>query len=172
MVPAGETAPIVRLWGQKQRCRIRADMPGMDNDYALDYKEIIETIQSTDVLTFRFALLAPRLLVDNRHSEVDPPLVKLVPRVGTPAERFRSIKQLRPRFPVPQRVTAIAWPKMVQTLVDSGVWDAVVQRVVSTGRPGLNEQCDEVLDELRQAEQQAVHDAITGENHETLWSRT
>lgn len=143
----------------------------MDNDYPLDYEEIIETLQTADVITFRFALLAPRLLIDYRFSDLDPPLVKLVPRVGTPAERFRAIKQLRPRFPVPQRVTAISWQKMVQTLVDRGIWDAVVQRIAASGRWEAVEQCAQVLAELREAERAAIRDAITGENYETLWAR-
>ncbi len=144
-------------------------MPGMDNDYQLDFGEIIQTLQTADIAVFRFALLNPRLLIDFRYSEVDPPLMKLVPRVGTPAERFRSIKQLRPRFPVPQKVTAIAWQKMVPTIVESGVWDAIEQRVAAAGRPEAVAQCKQVLDELREEERHAIRDAITGENHETMW---
>ncbi len=146
-------------------------MPGMDNDYSLDYEEIIQTIQSADLITFRFALIDNRLLLDYRSSDLDPPLMKLVPRVGTPAERFRAIKQLRPRFPVPQKITAIAWPKTIQVLVDSGVWEAVVKRMEASGNPEAPEQCEQVLEELRKAEAETVRDAITGENYETLWGR-
>jgi hypothetical protein len=58
----------------------------MDNDYILDLNEIIETVRSADVLTFRFVIVSQRLLVDGRHTEIDPPLVKLAAALQASAE--------------------------------------------------------------------------------------
>ena len=38
----------------------------MDNDFFLDYGEIIRTIRGVDVVTFRFVIINQRLLIDNR----------------------------------------------------------------------------------------------------------
>ena len=70
----------------------------MDNDFLLDDEAIKKTINEAEVVTFRFVIVGERLLIDNRASEVDPPLVKLVPRATSVEDRFRSLKRLRPRF--------------------------------------------------------------------------
>jgi hypothetical protein len=143
----------------------------MDNEYELDFGEIIETLRTAEVVTVRFLTVSERLLIDNRHSEVDPPLVKLVPRVRSAEERFRSLKQLRPRFHLPEKITSISWPKHVHSLVDQGVWSAIVERIAEAGSPQAAQQCEEVLEELLRLEQKEVRNAILGEGYQSLWER-
>ncbi len=143
----------------------------MDNDFFLDYEEILKTIRTAEVLTFRFVIVNERLLIDNRSSEIDPPLVKLVPRATSVEERFRSLKKLRPRFRLPERISAIWWPKFVESLVQRGIWDAIVQRIVDTGFSEAAGQCDGVLQELRALERQELRNAILGEGYQALWEK-
>lgn len=143
----------------------------MDNDFLLDYEEIIKTIRAADVLTFRFVIVNQRLLVDNRSSEIDPPLVKLVPRAGSVEERFRSLKQLRPRFRLPEKISAIWWPKFIDSMVERGVWDAIVQRIVESGFSEAARQCEDVLQELRTLERQELCNAVLGEGYQPLWEK-
>jgi hypothetical protein len=143
----------------------------MDNDFHLDYDEIIKTVKSAEVIAFRFVIVNQRLLIDNRFSEIDPPLVKLVPRATSVEERFRSLKKLRPRFRLPDKISAIWWPKMVESLVQRGVWDAIVQRIEQAGFPQAAEECAGVLEELRALERQEVLNALRGENYQSLWER-
>lgn len=143
----------------------------MDNDYELDFGEIIETLRTAEVVTVRFLTISERLLIDNRHSEIDPPLVKLVPRVRSAEERFRSLKELRPRFHLPDKITSISWPKHVHSLVDHGVWSAIVERMVEAGFPRAAQQCEQVFEELLRLEQQEVRNAILGEGYQSLWER-
>lgn len=143
----------------------------MDNDYELDFGEIIETLRTADVVTVRFLTINERLLIDNRYSEVDPPLVKLVPRVRSAEERFRSLKQLRPRFHLPEKITSISWPKHVHGLVDHGVWSTIMERITEAGFPQATQQCEEVFGELLRLEQQEVRNAILGEGYQPLWER-
>lgn len=143
----------------------------MDNDFLLDYEEIIRTIRAADVLTFRFVIVNQRLLVDNRSSEIDPPLVKLVPRAGSVEERFRSLKQLRPRFRLPEKISAIWWPKFIDSMVERGVWDAIVQRIVESGFSEAARQCEDVLQELRTLERQELCNAVLGEGYQPLWEK-
>jgi hypothetical protein len=141
----------------------------MDNLYHLDLDAILNTVRGADVVAFRFVTVQERLLLDNRHSEVDPPMVKLVPKVNSAEERFKSLKVLRPRFKLPGKITAIWWPRYIDSLVETGVWGAIVQRMVDDGYPAAAAECDEVLGELRRMECDEMQDAIGGAGYRTLW---
>jgi hypothetical protein len=141
----------------------------MDNEYELDIEAIIETVRTADVLAFRFVTVSERLLIDNRFTEMDPPMMKLVPRASSAKERFKSLKVLRPRFRLPEKITAIWWPRYVDALVDRGVYAAIVQRIIDAGFPSAAQECDGLLDELRRMERTELHRAIEGEGYQTLW---
>lgn len=143
----------------------------MDNEFLLDYDEIIKTIRAADVLTFRFVIVNQRLLIDNRSSEIDSPLVKLVARANSVEERYRSLKALRPRFRIPEKISAIWWPKFIDTMVDRGIWDAIVVRIKEGGFPEAARQCDDVIQELRKLEREEVGNAILGEGYRALWEK-
>jgi hypothetical protein len=144
----------------------------MDNDYVLNLDDIFHTIDSAEVIRVRFLLLDKRLLIDNRHNEFDGPLIKLVNRSGSSEESFRNLKRLRPRFPLPEKMTAIWWPKYVSTLYSTGVWAAISKRVAETGFTESVRQCDEVLRELLRLERQEIRNAISGEGFQTIWQRS
>jgi hypothetical protein len=143
----------------------------MDNDYVLNLDDILHTIETADVVRIRFLLLEKRLLIDNRYNEFEGPLIRLVNRSGSSEESFRNLKRMRPRFPLPDKMTAIWWPKYVNTLSTSGVWAAIVARISNSNFTDAIAQCDEVLRELRQLERQEVRNAISGEGFQTIWQR-
>ena len=143
----------------------------MDNDYVLNLDDILHTIETADVVRIRFLLLEKRLLLDNRYNEFEGPLIRLVNRSGSSEESFRNLKRMRPRFPLPDKMTAIWWPKYVNTLTTSGVWAAIVARISGTGFTDAVAQCDEVLKELRSLERQEIRNAISGEGFQTIWQR-
>jgi hypothetical protein len=141
----------------------------MDNAYHLDIDAIIKTVRTAEVVAVRFVTVPMRLLIDNRYTDVDPPMVKLVPRAASAEERFKSVKVLRPRFRLPNKISAIWWPRYVQGLVDSGVWDALVRRIAENGFDSVADECDALLDELRRLERLEMVNAIAGEGYRTLW---
>jgi hypothetical protein len=141
----------------------------MDTEYHLDYDAILKTVRKADVIAFRFVTVPMRLLIDNRFTETDPPMLKLVPPAGSAEERFKSLKKLRPRFRLPQKISAIWWPRYINGVVDSGIWDAIVQRNIDNGFPAIAAQCDELLCELRRMERMEMANAIGGEGYRTLW---
>jgi hypothetical protein len=143
----------------------------MDNDFLLDYDEITKTIKTAEVITIRFVVVSERLLIDNRSSEVDPPLVQVVPRVTSIEDRFRDLKKLRPRFRLPERINAIWWPKYVDRLVERGIWDAVVQRIVDAGFPQAASRCAGVIEELRTLERREIRNALVGDGYQSLWGK-
>jgi len=141
----------------------------MDNDYELSLDEILRTVETAEVVTFQFVVIAQRLLIDSRSSAVDGPLLKLVPAVKSPEERFRNLKQLRPRFRLPEKISTIWWPKHIQSLVTSGVWQSVAKRIIDSSHPGAAQQCEEVLHELLLQEKEEVRSAIVGKGYQALW---
>ncbi|MBI1886344.1 MAG: hypothetical protein HYS09_08570 [Chloroflexi bacterium] len=143
----------------------------MDTDYGIDLDAVFEVIDTAEVITFRFVTLHHRLLFDARHNENDGPLLKLVPRATSLEERFKAIKQLRPRFRLPEKITAIWWPKYVDSLVTLGVWDRVLRRISAAGFPAVAEGAGPVLEELKQRERVEVLNAITGKGYHPLWER-
>ena len=144
----------------------------MDNDYVLNLEDILRTVETAEVIRIRFLLLDKRLLVDNRYNEFEGPLVKIVSRSGSSEESFRNLKRLRPRFPLPEKMTAIWWPKYVNTLYTTGVWQALTKRIADTGFTDAARQCDTILRELLALERQEIKNAISGEGFQTIWQRT
>ena len=141
----------------------------MDNDYELNVEEIVQTVESAEVLTLRFVVISQRLLIDNRYTAVDGPMLKLVTPVKTAEERFRSLKQLRPRFRIPDKICSVWWPKHVESLATSGVWSAVARRTIDSGNPFAPQLCEDIFREMLALEQEEVRNAILGKGYQALW---
>jgi hypothetical protein len=143
----------------------------MDNDYGIDVQEVMRVIRTADVLMLRFVVVPQRLLLDSRSNDLDGPLLKIVPRVSGARERFRELRRLRPRFPLPDRITAVHWPHRVSSLASTGVWDVVRERLTASGVEGTESQADQIFEELRKLEYAEVQKAIKGDGYHTYWER-
>lgn len=144
----------------------------MDNEFNLDIGEIIRTVRRSEVVTFRFVTVPQRLLIDNRTNEIDGPLLKLVPKAANAEERFKSLKMLRPRFKLPEKISAIWWPRYIDSLAGTGIWDAIVDRLEATGFTESPEQARLLFSELVAMERGEISNAIAGEGYKTLWPAT
>ena len=143
------------------------------DDYGLDLDEVMRVIDGAEVLVVRFAILDKRLLIDARTSQEEGPFIALVPKAGSAEERFRSLKQLRPRFPLPDKIMSFLWPRQIETFRSSGLWDRIVQRMVSLGGKEMTPHCDNAYKELEQEERAEVMAAIRGgESYQSLWERS
>ncbi len=141
----------------------------MDGDFQVDITEIARNIETGEIISIYFPLLRKALLVDTRCDVENEPLVKLMPMVDSVEERFRSIRRLRPRFPRPESVTVIPWPKYVDSLLRLGIWDRLLTRLTASGYKNAVRACNQALDELRGLERLELARVITGENYHTLW---
>ncbi|MFN8583530.1 MAG: hypothetical protein U0163_21450 [Gemmatimonadaceae bacterium] len=143
----------------------------MDSDFGIDLDDVFNVIDSAEVVVIRFSLIEKRLLVDARSSDVDSPLIKLVPRVGSAEERFRNLRQLRPRFAAPEKILSFLWPRRVETLVDAGVWQRLVERLAANWRDA-EAACAAAYRDLLEEERTEVRSAITGgPNYQVIWER-
>ena len=55
---------------------------------------------------------------------------------------------MRPRFPHPESVTVIPWPRYVKSLKRVGLWDKIVQRMVATGSREIVGKCNQCYEKL------------------------
>lgn len=144
----------------------------MENDFGLDLPEIMKVIDTAEVLVVRFSIVDKRLLVDSRCNQEEGPLIKLVPRVTSVEERFRYLKQVRPRFPLPERIMTFMWPRHVEVLQTSGIWQHIVDKLAALGHAGTVEECEAVYRDLLAEEKAQVLAAIRGEGgYHSLWER-
>jgi hypothetical protein len=142
------------------------------DDYGLDIDEVTRVIDSAEVLVVRFAILDKRLLIDTRTSEKDGPLIALVPRAQSVEDRFKSLKKLRPRFPLPERIMSFMWPRHIETMKSAGVWEKIEARLTSLGGEPMSERCAEIYRDLAHQERLEVLSAIRGgEGYQSLWER-
>ena len=143
------------------------------DDYGLDIDEVTRVIDAAEVLVVRFAIVDKRLLIDSRTSENEGPLIALVPKAGSVEERFKSLKKLRPRFPLPEKIMSFMWPRHIDTLRNSGVWEKIAGRMVSLGGEEMTTRCEEIFQQLAMEERAEVLQAIRGgEGYQSLWERT
>lgn len=135
----------------------------------LDLEGARDAIARCDVLVLGFKHLAPRVLFDTREGTASRPLFRVVPPVKTPRERFAQLRRLRPDLGEPQRFVFIQWPLGLDSLMESGLWDQIVDRC-RTAEPQRGEaDCDGLLERLTQLDRKEVREAIAGESYRTLW---
>jgi len=143
----------------------------MDMDYPVDLPEVLEIVDSADVVIVRFSTVPKRLLLDFRGSASQPPLVRLVRRVRSAEERFRELRRLRPGVDLPDQIMTFHWPKDVSSLERLGVLSRIADKARRTGHPDIETQCVQVFDELLALERDELVAAVAGEGYQTLWER-
>ena len=142
------------------------------DDFGMNLDEVKGVIDTAEVLVLRFAILEKRLLMDARHSEKEAPLLQLVPKASSVEERFRSLKQLRPHFTLPDKIMSFTWPRHVETFRVAGLWQRILDRLAASGHAGLDEQAEVVFQELVREETTEILTAIRGgDNYQSLWER-
>jgi hypothetical protein len=133
----------------------------VEDDLGVDLSEILNVVNTAEVFVVMFHLFERRLLVDTRTSEQDQPLIRVVDRVRSSDERFRELMRLRPRLAAPEKIIAFQWPRTVRTMVESGVWQAITDRLTSLGSP--DSAVLAVLHELQWEERREEIKAVRGE---------
>ncbi len=143
-----------------------------ESDFGVDIEEMGRVFDEADVIVLRFHVIAQRLLLDMRAAPSDLPLIRLVPPVNNAEERYRYLERERPGMPLPDQITVVGWPRYVQVMQDTGLWQRITDRLLRQGGPDMQQYCDEAYREVRAAERAEVAAAIRGgEGYESLWER-
>jgi hypothetical protein len=143
----------------------------VDNDFNVDLAEIAATVRAHDVVIIRFITLGERLLLDFRSSDIDGALVKLVEPVRSVQERYRHLRQIRPRFGDPAKIVSVSWPRFARSLEETGVWQEILSRVADSGHADAVRDAERELGVVLERERAHQRDAVAGsERFRTLWS--
>ena len=143
----------------------------MDGDFRIDLDDLLKNVNAAEVISIYLPVLRKTILVDTRFTAEDPPMVRIVPMAGSLEERQRSLRRLRPQFPKPKSITVVPWPKYVDSLVQLGIWDKLLERFAFSGHKEAIQACNDVLKEARKLEKDELGAAISGENCHTVWAR-
>ncbi|HLE80813.1 MAG TPA: hypothetical protein VJA25_05945 [Dehalococcoidia bacterium] len=150
---------------------LRETATSMDMDYPIDLPEVMNILDTSDVIIVRFATVEKRLLLDFRSSSTERPMIRLVDRVRSAEERFRDLRRLRPGLALPDRIMTFQWPKHVASLEHLGIFDRMVERFRSLGYPEMEAACKQLFAELHALEQKELLAAVKGEGYQTLWEK-
>jgi len=142
----------------------------MDSDFVFDLDEIMNSINTAEVMSIFFPTFRKSVVIDTRTSSDGRPMMKIMPMVASPQERLRSIRRLRPGFPRVHNLTVVPWPRYVDSLVTLGLWDRIVRRFRESNDEEMVQRCEDVLSELRRLEKEEMAAVIRGENYQTIWS--
>ena len=142
----------------------------MDGDFVLDLEDVNDSVEHAEVMSLSFPKFNKALVIDTRSNSADGPLVCIMPMVGSPQERIRSIRKIRPEFPRIESLTVIPWPRYVESLVSLGVWDRIIARLTALGHDAPGDACNTLLKELRQLEKEEIASVLSGDNYHTIWS--
>jgi hypothetical protein len=139
-------------------------------DYGIDLDEVRRVIDAAEVLVVRFSLTDRRLLMDARANESEGPMLRVVPPAANGEERFKALKDMRPRFRSPERILTFLWPRHARALGESGLWGHLARRLVAMGHTDTAGQIDQAWLDLLREERDVEVAAITGgEGFKTLW---
>ena len=141
----------------------------LDGGFPINIEKMVGAIGTTEVASVVFPALGRALVIDTRTDATVGPMVRIMPILGSPRERIRSLRKVRPQFPKIQELTVITWPRFVESLVRLGIWDKLMEWVCEPGGQAFVDVCTDVLAQLRGLESAELQGAVTGENYHTLW---
>lgn len=141
----------------------------MDGSFELDLDALRASIDTVDHLLFRFGPIPERLFIDFRSTEQAGPGIYTLAQVNSFAERLTTIQEVRPDFPLPERLQVVTWPLRVGALDRLGVLQVARERLAESDAFEAIRQLDETVHQLEALEREEMRRAITGEGYHTLW---
>jgi hypothetical protein len=143
-----------------------------DPEFGVDIEGMARVFDEASVIVVRFHVIAQRLLLDMRGAPGDAPLIRLLRPVDNAEERDRYLQQQRPSMSLPDQIIVVGWPRYVQAMLDTGLWERITQRLLREGGPEMQGHCDEAYLAVRAAERAELAAAIRGgEGYQSLWER-
>jgi|TARA_B100001750_G_C15501464_1_gene597465 hypothetical protein len=145
----------------------------MHGNYFYDnLNDILENVKTSEVTSIFFPYLRKSILIDLRSNDSDGPAVILTDMVSTPQERIRSLKQLRPNFPEIEKMIIIPWFRYVDTLITSGIWNALIERTTDVTLKDNDIDSAIIITKLKKIENTHLSEAIMGHKFQTIWKNT
>ena len=144
----------------------------MESRFDRYMKEVLDSVEQAEIVCIIFPLLNQCLIYDDRHTEVDPPRITVSQPLGSAERRLRQLNRARPNVPRASELTAFPWAGSVTSLVQSGIWDKMVNRMIDSGFREAADACRTTVTELLAWERRFYVSMIRGDGpFHTLWSR-
>src|SRR5205809_80144 len=96
-----------------------------DDDQFLS--QVLSGISEAEIVTIFFPLLRRALVIDTRHDDQTPHMVRVMSQVGSMEERISVIQRMRPEFGKVRSILGIPWIKSVSSLNEQGVVEQLVK---------------------------------------------
>lgn len=138
------------------------------NDF---HNQIIEAIQTGEVVCLFFPRIGKTLVLDLRHTIEIPPSVIIDNMVTQPRERLERLEELRPTMPPPDELRIAPWIGSVASLEDAGITSAMLERCAETGDVETVERCRRAIRTLTDLERDHLRAIVRGEMSRTIWER-
>jgi hypothetical protein len=142
-----------------------------ENGLTLKLEEVYQAVDISDVLLIAFPHLAGRLLFDVRTRPGESPIIRSVPPVRGPEERFAYLRALRPGMADPERYVFLQWPLGVESLVANDVWRRIEDHCAAAGGEASVRECASLLRGLYELDHHEDVEAIRGQSYKTIWPR-
>ncbi len=142
----------------------------MDTEFPVNVSQVTRVVDEAEVFVVGLMLFPERLLVDARATPDEGPIVKIVPGVSSVEERYRSMREMRPNFPLPERLIFFVWPRSVSALERLSVWGRIIGRLEALGS-NIREDCASAFLELQRLEQAEAVAAVAGNGYRSIWDR-
>lgn len=143
-----------------------------DYDYDREMAEAIEHAETAEVVCVILPQINQCLVYDGRSAANDPPRISVSPPLGSGERRLRHVNRARPNMPQARELAVLPWVNSIRSFEESGVWEMLRERMRASGFKGVDAQCVEAMDEMRQWERRSNVAMIRGQGpYHTLWSR-
>ena len=144
----------------------------MESRFDRYMREVLDSVEQAEIVCVIFPILNQCLIYDGRHLNDDPPRITISQPLGSAERRLRQLNRARPNVPKATELTAFPWAGTVTSLVQSGIWDKLINRVIASGFPAAADTFKTTLNELLAWEHRFFVSLISGEGpFHTLWSR-
>ena len=141
----------------------------MDGTFDVDLEALRSSVLSVEHMLVRFTPISERLLLDFRTSGEEGPGVALLPQVSSFTERLKTIEEVRPEFPRPERIYVVSWPLRIASLERLGVLEAIRERLADMDAFDVIGSVDETFKRLLALERDEIRKAISGDGYQTIW---
>jgi hypothetical protein len=144
-----------------------------DQEFDHEMAESLQNAEAAEVVCVILPLINQCLTYDSRSALDDAPRITVSAPLGSGERRLRHVNKARPHMDRARELAVLPWSGSINAFSNSKIWGMLQDRMLSSGYPSAERQCNDALDELRQWERRSMVSMIRGQGpFHTIWSRT
>jgi hypothetical protein len=144
-----------------------------DQEFDHEMAESLRNAEAAEVVCVILPIINQCLTYDSRSALDDPPRITVSAPLGSGERRLRHVNKARPQMDRARELAVLPWSGSINAFSNSKIWGMLQDRMLSSGYPNAERQCNDALDELRQWERRSMVSMIRGQGpFHTIWSRT